>query len=99
MRIQDWFANSIRYLKRVIRLQSKLLVDTIARVFVDLRAGIINTLPETYISTLKSEKVRPSTKRESGGVVEMSLKIPLPEREKQISYNIASMWNLEKWYR
>ena len=21
------------------------------------------------------------------------------EREKQISYNIAYMWNLEKWYR
>lgn len=66
MRIQEKLASSRRCSRPRSRLQSKLSGDAVTRILVDLRAEIIRVLPETSISTLQSEKSRPSTKR--GGI-------------------------------
>lgn len=66
MRTQEKSASSHRCSRPHSRLQSKLSGDAVTRILVDLRAEIIHVLPETSISTLQSEKSRPSTKR--GGI-------------------------------
>lgn len=66
MRIQEKSASNLRYSRPRLRLQSKLSGDAVTRILVDLREEIIHVLPETSISTLQSEKWRPSTKR--GGI-------------------------------
>ena len=70
MRIREKSASNLRYSRPRSRLQSKLSGDAVTRILVDLRAEIIHVLPETSISTLQSEKSRPSTKR--GGISNVS---------------------------
>ena len=51
-----------------------------------------------YYSAIKRNDTVPFTETwtDPETVIQSELK---SEREKQISYNIAYMWNLEKWYR
>ena len=51
-----------------------------------------------YYSAIKRNEIVPFTETWTDPeiVIQSELK---SEREKQISYNIAYMWNLEKWYR